>query len=115
MGAVAPDRTSWDHAGVVESYAVTADVTVVSLSVEAVSGTCDRDNILDNGETGLLRIELRNLDALRTEQTVVTVTSSSPGVTLGHGGRCRCPPWTGWRRRRSPSPCRSRARRGASN
>ncbi|WNG25152.1 aldo/keto reductase [Cystobacter fuscus] len=91
VGAVAPDRTSWDHVGVVESYDVTADVTVVSLSVEAVSRTCDRDDILDNGETGLLRIELRNLDALRTEQTVATVTSSSPGVTLGHGGQVQVP------------------------
>ncbi|WNG15657.1 myxosortase-dependent M36 family metallopeptidase [Cystobacter fuscus] len=91
VGAVAPDRTSWDHAGVVESYDVTADVTVVSLSVEAMSKTCDRDNILDNGETGLLRIKLRNLDALRTEPIVATVTSSSPGVTLGHGGQVQVP------------------------
>ncbi|OJH39510.1 hypothetical protein BON30_18615 [Cystobacter ferrugineus] len=96
VGAVAPDRTSRDHAGVVESYDVTADVTVVSLSVEAVSKTCDRDNILDDGETGLLRIKLRNLDAIRTEQTVVTVTSSSPGVTLGHGGQVQVPALDRW-------------------
>ncbi|WNG15655.1 myxosortase-dependent M36 family metallopeptidase [Cystobacter fuscus] len=91
VGAVAPDRTSLDHAGVVESYDTTADVAVVSLSVEAVSRTCDRDNILDNGETGLLRIKLRNLGPTRTEQTVAIVTTSSPGVTLGHGGQVQVP------------------------
>ncbi|MET0406453.1 MAG: M36 family metallopeptidase, partial [Cystobacter sp.] len=91
VGAVAPVRTSTTHNGVVESYDLTADVAVVSIAVDAVTRTCDRDGILDNGETGQLRITLRNLGPNRTEQTVATVTSPSQGVTLGNGGRIEVP------------------------
>ncbi|WNG41521.1 aldo/keto reductase [Archangium violaceum] len=92
VGAVAPARFSNDHKGVVESYAATADVSILWVSVETSSNTCDWDDILDNGETGLLRIKVRNLGPNRTEETLATVTASpSQGVILGNGGQVRLP------------------------
>ncbi|OJH39509.1 hypothetical protein BON30_18610 [Cystobacter ferrugineus] len=87
-GAVAPDRSSTTHAGVVESYDL---IALDSLSLEAVSKTCDRDGILDNGETGLLRIKLRNVGPDQTEHTQLIVTANSPNVTLGNDGQVQVP------------------------
>ncbi|EPX58683.1 chitinase [Cystobacter fuscus DSM 2262] len=91
VGAKAPDRLSTTHVGVVESYDTTADVAVVSISVDAPTQACDGDAILDNGEMGQLRIKVRNLGPTRTEGTTATVTSPTFGVTLGNGGQVQVP------------------------
>ncbi len=57
VGAVAPDRYSKTNAGVVESYGgIHVDAVVLSDRPQY----CDGDGILDNGETAVLTITLRN-------------------------------------------------------
>ncbi|TQF15039.1 aldo/keto reductase [Myxococcus llanfairpwllgwyngyllgogerychwyrndrobwllllantysiliogogogochensis] len=93
IGAVAPDRASASHAGVVESYRTGPDVMFVSAELtdegagEASARTCDADGYLDNGETGVLRITLRGTGSEPLRATSVTVTADSPGVKLANGGQ----------------------------
>ncbi|PTL84499.1 peptidase M36 [Vitiosangium sp. GDMCC 1.1324] len=93
VGAVAPDRYSTNHAGVVESFSVGAEVELVSayFADDLPAGSCDKDGIFDNGETGRLRITVRNTGSKTASATSITVLSSSRGVTVGGGGFVRFP------------------------
>jgi len=93
VGAVAPDRYSTTHEGVVESFTVGADLTLVSLSLadDVAATSCDQDGVLDNGETGRLRIVVRNTGSQPATRATATVLSSSKGVSVGHGGAVTFP------------------------
>ncbi|WP_338023584.1 myxosortase-dependent M36 family metallopeptidase [Archangium primigenium] len=93
VGAVAPDRLSTTHVGVVESYAVGADLAIVSISLadDVDATSCDHDGILDNGETGRLRIVVRNSGSQPATRASATVFSGSKGVTVGNGGTVAIP------------------------
>ncbi|WP_308809543.1 myxosortase-dependent M36 family metallopeptidase [Archangium lansingense] len=87
VGAVAPDRYSIDHAGVVESFALGTNVEFVNSSfADSATTPGDSDGILDNGETGEVRITVRNNGSEPARGTSVTVFSSTPGVTVGNRG-----------------------------
>ncbi|MFY0574565.1 PKD domain-containing protein [Cystobacter fuscus] len=85
---MAPDRGSTTHSGLVESYDL---IALDSFSLELPTKSCDRDGILDNGETGLLRIKVHNVGPDQTEHTQLVVTTDSPHVTLGNGGQVQVP------------------------
>ncbi|WNG59964.1 hypothetical protein F0U59_38520 [Archangium gephyra] len=93
VGAVAPPRTSTTHAGLVESFEVgtNVDFESISLADDLAGSSCDSDGILDNGETGQLRVKVRNSGATTATATTITVLSSSRGVTLGNGGTASVP------------------------
>ena len=88
-GAVAPERDSEDHSGVVESFENEIDVLgsleFVSVSLNDSFSNCDNDGILDPGETGLMTVALLNRGPFRLESTVVEANSNS-AVTFGNGG-----------------------------
>ncbi|MCC6651331.1 MAG: M36 family metallopeptidase, partial [Candidatus Eisenbacteria bacterium] len=84
-GAVAPPRTSSDHSGVVESFAVGSDLTLASSSLTDDLHTCDDDSYLDNGERGTLSVSFVNTGVATLSGTSVTVTSTHPGVTFPAG------------------------------
>ncbi len=87
VGAVAPDRYSTNHAGVVESFALGTSVEFESLSfADSLTSPGDADGILDNGETGRLVIVARNRGSAPARGTSVTVFSATPGVTVGNRG-----------------------------
>ena len=46
---------------------------------------CDRDGVLDNGETGVLSITLKNLGISGVSRLQATVTSSNPHITFPRG------------------------------
>ncbi|WNG25151.1 aldo/keto reductase [Cystobacter fuscus] len=88
-GATAPSRYSATHSGVVESYDL---IALPTFSLElSKDKACDNDDILDNGETGLLHLKVRNVGPDQTENTLLVVTSSNTAVTLGNGGLVTLP------------------------
>jgi MYXO-CTERM domain-containing protein len=90
VGAVAPDRFSPNHAGVVESYKTGVDVVLVSASFED-TGSGDADGILDNGETGNITITVSNTGSAPAKSTSATVVSTTPGVTVRNRGTVTFP------------------------
>ena len=93
IGAVAPDRASTNHAGVVESFRTGADVVFVSaeLTEDGSENTCDADGYLDNGESGVLRVTLRSTGTAPLQATSISVSSDSEAVQLANGGAASFP------------------------
>lgn len=85
LGAIAPDRESTTHQGVVESYAVThSALELTSHSMDAnyegmSSGYCSNDHVVDKGETGTVSFTVTN----RGSETYAGVTGQIE-VTSGH-------------------------------
>src|SRR6185436_16491443 len=90
--AVAPDRFSNDHAGVVESYDVGGDLTIVTASLDDSVHSCDRDGYLDNHETGRLTVTLKNTGSNDLLRTTATISSADPAVTFPRGATIALPP-----------------------
>ncbi|WP_225408769.1 myxosortase-dependent M36 family metallopeptidase [Stigmatella hybrida] len=86
LRAVAPSRSSTTHAGVVESFLTGKDVELGGAELIENEGSCDDDGVLDNGESGVIRLTIYNTGDATVNATTATVTSSDPGVTLANGG-----------------------------
>ena len=82
-GAVAPDRYSSNNVGVTESYACGGDLALVSAELN-LSG-CDDDAYLDNGESGMLTITLKNVGDSNLSSTSVSLSSTNPAVSFPSG------------------------------
>ncbi|MCP3142014.1 myxosortase-dependent M36 family metallopeptidase [Pyxidicoccus sp. QH1ED-7-1] len=92
VGAIAPVRTSVNHAGLVESYGLGADVELVSARyADSAATPGDADGILDNGETGTIVVTIANRGAEPARATSITVFSPTPGVTVGNRGSVNAP------------------------
>ena len=92
VGAVAPDRYSTNHAGVVESFALGTSVELDSIVfADDLATPGDADGILDNGETGRLVITVLNKGSAPARGTSATVFSPTPGVTVGNRGSVTFP------------------------
>lgn len=89
VNAVAPDRNSDNHAGVVEDFNVTGtNVELLSASFDTAytgesGGFCDNDSVLDVRETAAFKFSLRNtgtteITGLKAKVTVVTEDSDEP-------------------------------------
>ncbi|HEY7724928.1 MAG TPA: M36 family metallopeptidase [Anaeromyxobacteraceae bacterium] len=84
--AVAPDRYSTDHAGVVESFTAGNDIRLVSAALDdSTTAQCGANGHLDAGETGRLTVTVENVGAGALAATAATVASSSAGVTFPGG------------------------------
>ncbi len=83
--AESPDRTSFDNAGVVESFVVAPSVSIVDVVLDDSAESCDEDGLLDAGETGKVSVTLANRGFLAAPGTKVTISSSTPGVTFPGG------------------------------
>ncbi|QQR47858.1 myxosortase-dependent M36 family metallopeptidase MepA [Myxococcus xanthus] len=93
VGAVAPDRYSTNHAGVVESFVVGSAIQIVSAEFidDVEAGSCDLDGILDNGETGRIEVTVRNAGALPASASSVNLSSAFSGLEFGNGGQASFP------------------------
>jgi len=80
VGAISPDRYSTTNNGVTESFATSNQIAFVSAAIADNVVSCDRDNVLDSGETGTLTITLRNESALSLSGTTATVTATGPNA-----------------------------------
>ena len=64
-----------------------SQLELVSATLADDASSCDRDGVLDNGETGSLTITLKNNGPNSVENVSATVTSSNPHVTFPKGNR----------------------------
>lgn len=87
-GALAPDRSSDDHAGVAESFSVGSAVASGGFALDANFADlfCDADGVLDVGETAQLSVTVRNT-GFEDLASVAGVLSSSNDVTFSDGGQ----------------------------
>ncbi|ATB47884.1 peptidase M36 [Corallococcus macrosporus DSM 14697] len=93
VGAIAPDRYSTNHAGVVESFEVGSAIQIASVQFfdDVADGSCDFDGILDNGETGRIEVTVRNAGALPASASSVNLSSAFSGLEFGNGGAASFP------------------------
>lgn len=91
MGAIAPDRFSANHVGVVESYDAIPDLTILTPTLDDSVASCDNDGVLDSGDTGKLTIQIKNTGTSPLNATVATITSATPGVTFPSGNVVNLP------------------------
>ncbi|WP_224361930.1 myxosortase-dependent M36 family metallopeptidase [Hyalangium versicolor] len=82
FGAKAPDRDSFDHVGVVESYANGNNIDVTDVRLDDSVTGCDVDGVLDVGETGLLTVTVRNTGLGALPAFTGTVAASGTTATL---------------------------------
>jgi hypothetical protein len=90
--AVAPERYSTANLGAVEDFTVGADAAVQSTTLDDSVASCNRDGVLQGGETGLLTVSIRNSGTSRLAATTGHVTSSDPHLTFDGGGALTFPP-----------------------
>ncbi|HEX7828720.1 MAG TPA: M36 family metallopeptidase, partial [Thermoanaerobaculia bacterium] len=83
--AVAPDRYSTTHAGVVESFDAVPEIQFAGFSINDSVASCDNDGVLDSGDTGKLTVVIKNVGTSALVNTVATITSSTPGVSFPNG------------------------------
>ncbi|MBV9493127.1 MAG: M36 family metallopeptidase, partial [Acidobacteria bacterium] len=86
VGAVAPDRASTTHAGVVESFVVAPDVIVsAGTQLDDSVANCDADGVLDAGEYGKLTVVVKNVGSVPLTSTTATIATTTPGVSFPNG------------------------------
>ena len=77
--AVAPPPESSTFVEIVESSVVAGKPQLAALWVD---DGCDRDGVLDNGETARIQIKLANQGHAALTDVTIAVTSQAPGVTI---------------------------------
>ncbi len=92
LRAQAPTRGSTTHSGVVESFVTGKDVELGEVELIEDEGSCDDDGVLDNKETGVLKLTMYNTGTDQVTQTTANITVSVPGFTLANGGAVTFPP-----------------------
>jgi hypothetical protein len=83
--AVSPPRTSTTNAGLVESIVVAGNAIVGAATVSDNLTSCDSDGILDAGETVRVVVPVANNGPGTLTNVTVTLTSTTPGVTIVGG------------------------------
>ncbi len=84
-GAVSPDRFDTTNTGVVESFTFGGAAALEVLGLNDEPGFCDRDGLLDSGETGALAFSVRNQGFQSLSATSATVSSPTTGVAFPSG------------------------------
>jgi hypothetical protein len=69
-----------------------SQIELVRTTLNDDGGSCDRDGVLDNGETGNLAITFMNQGPNNLDELELTVTSSNPHVTFPNGNVVKFPP-----------------------
>ena len=82
--AVSPPRDSTTFAGVVESFEVRPRIAVGEVRLDE-DKSCDRDGFLDAGERATIVVPVMNGGPLELRDTTVSITISTPGVSIRHG------------------------------
>ncbi|HLL02827.1 MAG TPA: myxosortase-dependent M36 family metallopeptidase [Myxococcaceae bacterium] len=82
LGAKAADRDSVDHIGVVESFVAGNNLEVVAMRLDDSTTGCDRDGVLDKGETGMFHVTVRNTGVAALQPFTATVAASGATATL---------------------------------
>jgi MYXO-CTERM domain-containing protein len=83
--AEGPPKDSLDNNGVAESYVVAPAVFISKVTLDDTIQSCDKDNLLDAGETGKLTVTLANKGYQPAPGTEVKITTMTPGVVFPNG------------------------------
>lgn len=92
--AVIPDRYSATNAGVVEDASTSALLVIENLHVSMNangSNTCDADDVLDSGETGLLSVTVRNNGLSAISGVQLALASNLSNLTFPDGATVDLP------------------------
>ncbi len=82
IGATGPDRSANDNSPVQESFLVGGDLSMGEARLDDELAWCDRDSILDSGETGRLTIKLQNTGVGTLSAITGVASSTNANVTL---------------------------------
>ncbi|WP_433926160.1 M36 family metallopeptidase [Sorangium cellulosum] len=85
--AASPRADAYDLSGVVESFKVQPEISLVRAELDDSAGSCDRDGLLDAEESGTVSIEIVNRGTAPLTGAVATVEGPGGGVTFPDGGR----------------------------
>ena len=69
-----------------------SQIELVNTTLTDDGASCDRDGVVDNGETGTLSMTFANQGPNNLNHIEVTVTSSNPNVTFPFGNTVKFPP-----------------------
>ena len=86
--AQVPDRYSTTNAGVVESFGVDGVLALTDLQLSMTAPQaqrCDADDVLDNGETGVVAIGIRNQGFSTISDGLLTLSANVAGVQFPDG------------------------------
>jgi hypothetical protein len=89
--SVAPERYSTANLGAIEDFNVGADAAVQNTTLDDSVMGCNKDGVLQGGETGVLTVSVRNSGTGRLAATTGRVTSSDPRLTFDGGGALSFP------------------------
>jgi hypothetical protein len=85
VGALGPGKDSTTNQGVVESYYVGNDVTVIAAPLTDDALSCDHDGILDDGEIGTISLTIRNSGTGPLNAATAKLSSKTFGVIFPDG------------------------------
>ncbi len=84
--AVSPARDSMDFSGVVESFTVSPNVAITSVTVDDSLSSCDAaDGYLDAGEKGKVTVHVLNGAPTTLSGATATLSTTTAGVTFPNG------------------------------
>ena len=86
VNAVAPERFSTANLGGVEDFSLGGAMTISSISIDDSIDSCQTNGLLDGGETGALRITLRNTGTNRLEATHIALSTADSHLKFANGG-----------------------------
>ncbi|WP_394849511.1 M36 family metallopeptidase [Pendulispora brunnea] len=86
VGAVAPPTDSYTLDEAVESFSTGGDFAFVDATMDDSGSSCDRDGVLDSGETGKLVVRVRNSGWAALTGTTISVSSTEPSIFFGSPG-----------------------------
>ncbi|MBK6689300.1 MAG: M36 family metallopeptidase [Deltaproteobacteria bacterium] len=96
QGAVAPERHASDFDAAIESFQADNAWSLLSAHFEDVPGYCDRDGILDDGESGTLVLVLKNVGPDTLAESELLVESNLSGLRFPNA-RVPVPATAPWR------------------
>lgn len=90
--AISAERYSATNRGGLEDFGVGADLNITSLSLDDSVSACNRNGVLEGGESGLLTVSIRNRGNTRLKATTATVSSADSRLTFDANGALAFPP-----------------------
>ncbi|WP_437662566.1 M36 family metallopeptidase [Sorangium sp. So ce1182] len=85
--AESPRADSYDLSGVVESFKVQPEISLVRAELDDSAGSCDSDGLLDAEESGTVSIEIVNRGTAPLTGAVASIEGPGGGVTFPDGAR----------------------------
>jgi large repetitive protein len=83
--AVSPPRQSKDFAGVVESFKLQPNLSLLSVTLDDSVKSCDSDGHLDAGETGRVTAKILNDGNGPLLNTTATIVTTTKGIAFPNG------------------------------